>query len=87
MKRIGIREILAVLIVVLCFAGIGWALVKHGEDKGTLNLILGALIAGIGTIGGYYFQSSHRPTGTVQSPTQTTDIHLESKTEETIPLP
>lgn len=75
-KRISIRELLAFLIIMFCFAILFYTLIKFGVDAGTRNLILGAAITGISIIGGYYFQSSHKPGGVV-NPTQVIDTHSE----------
>lgn len=75
MNKISIRSILALVITLLCFSILLYTLIKHGDDKGTLNLITGSAITGISLIGGYYFQASHRPVNT-----EPTNDLLNSKT-------
>jgi hypothetical protein len=84
-QRPSIRETLAVLIVLFGFGILFYTLVKYGGDKGTLNLIIGSAITSLGLIGGYYFQSSHRPG--VTGPTEITDTHKETNLEPLNPDP
>ena len=74
-KENPIRSLLAVTITAFVMCFVFWVAIVHGDDKGTLNLILGFVIGLMSGVMGVYFNSSNKPTLPTTSGETTAEIN------------
>ena len=70
-----IRSLLVVTITAFVMCFVSYIAIVNGEDKGTLNLLIGFVIGLMSGVMGVYFNSSNKPSTPVNGGETTAEIN------------